>query len=180
MGYQDKEVLEELYVEKGLSTTEVGEQFEVSSETVRRWLIKHGIELDDVGPQTDNPWNDPDTLRDLYHSKGLSGHEIADRLGCDPVTVYNNMDELGVTRKRHNKSRRLRTGTGGYEVIRTTVNKDVKVVRLHRLAAVAWFGYSEVLDNDVHHKNECTFDNRECNLEVMSRGEHTAHHNRKG
>lgn len=33
------------------------------------------------------PWRDADLLERLYHGEGLSGYEIADRLGCDQTTV---------------------------------------------------------------------------------------------
>jgi hypothetical protein len=47
---------------------------------------------------------------------------------------------------------------------------------VHRLAAVAWFGYDEVAENKVHHQNGVKWDNREENLAVMSDSDHKSHH----
>jgi len=51
---------------------------------------------------------------------------------------------------------------------------------VHRLAAVAWFGFDAVKNKHVHHKNGIPWDNRECNLEPISPEEHnTIHHKGK-
>jgi len=42
--YRDKETLEELYVEKGMSFTEVAEELGCAVATVQRWMDKHGIQ----------------------------------------------------------------------------------------------------------------------------------------
>lgn len=39
-------------------------------------------------------------------------------------------------------------------------------VYIHRLAAVAWFGFEAVKDNRVYHKNRIRWDTREDNLSV--------------
>jgi hypothetical protein len=42
--YRDKETLQELYIEKGLSTFEIAEKFGCHQTTVSRWLSRHDIE----------------------------------------------------------------------------------------------------------------------------------------
>ena len=50
------------------------------------------------------------------------------------------------------------------------------IVRVHRLAAVAWFGFDAVADKHVHHKNGLSWDNREDNLELLTPTEHAETH----
>lgn len=51
--YRDEDVLRELYVERGLSTTQVAERLDCSYQTVNNWLRKCGIELSEAG----SPWD---------------------------------------------------------------------------------------------------------------------------
>lgn len=72
-----------------------------------------------------------------------------------------------------------RTNSKGYDVWSdNTGDGSADRVRVHRLVAVAKFGFEEVADNHVHHKNKCTWDNRPENLELMSPGDHMRHHNK--
>lgn len=41
--YQDKQVLEHLYHEEGLSTTQIAEKFGVTQPTIYNWIDRHGI-----------------------------------------------------------------------------------------------------------------------------------------
>lgn len=47
---------------------------------------------------------------------------------------------------------------------------------LHRLIAVAEFGFDEVLNKEVHHKNGVPWDNRPSNLELLTTSEHARLH----
>jgi len=51
-----------------------------------------------------------------------------------------------------------------------------KGVLVHRLLAVAEYGYENVCDNVIHHKNGIRWDNRPDNIEVMTRSEHSKLH----
>jgi hypothetical protein len=50
------------------------------------------------------------------------------------------------------------------------------MVKIHRLAAVAWFGYEAVVGKDVHHVSGIPWDNREDNLEPLDPSEHRRRH----
>lgn len=80
-----------------------------------------------------------------------------------------------------------RTDYEGYETWRwqyrdCTGCKKENAVRVHRLAAVAWFGYEAVAGDNtvVHHKNGIPWDNQESNLVPMGRVEHSCLHNPPG
>jgi hypothetical protein len=79
-----------------------------------------------------------------------------------------------------------RTDHEGYERWRHQYRDDdgekcEDVVAVHRLAAVAWYGF-DVLDGDsvVHHESGIPWDNRESNVSVMDRSEHSILHNTEG
>lgn len=63
--------------------------------------------------------------------------------------------------------------TGKYSV------DDNASVYVHRLLAVAKYGFSDVADRVVHHKNTVPWDNRPDNIEVMTQSDHASQHNTK-
>jgi hypothetical protein len=63
-----------------------------------------------------------------------------------------------------------------YEVV-TVFDGDVKhQVRIHRLQAVAYYGISEVIEKDVHHRSEHGLDNRPENLVCLDKSDHASEH----
>jgi len=75
-----------------------------------------------------------------------------------------------------------RTNHNGYETWRHQFRneegeKREQTVSIHRLCAVAWFGFSAVDQNTVvHHKSNIPWDNREDNIEPMDRETHSNMH----
>lgn len=133
-----------------------------------------------------DPWKCPETLRTLYHEKGLRIREIAERLGTTHGNVWYYMDKYGIDREDHKEriaeTRRsepapFRTNDSGYEIWRTRVGGDLRSVRVHRLLAVLEYGFDAVKDKDVHHKNSIPWLNTADNIEVMGHGEHSRQHN---
>ena len=126
-------------------------------------------------------YKDPDVLERLYYDEGLSTREIGEKAGVTHSTVQYHMEKHGVDRKDRIEATREKrlvdtaafyTDTsGGYE-------KWVgdKSVRVHRLLAVAKYGFDAVCGSDVHHINGVPWDNRPENLSLMGHGEHTTHH----
>lgn len=47
---------------------------------------------------------------------------------------------------------------------------------IHRLIAVAEYGYDTVVDNEIHHESGVGWDNRPSNIRPIEPGEHTALH----
>lgn len=139
----------------------------------------------------EQPWKNKETLERLYHGEGLDQAEIADKLGCDRTTIIKWMDEFDIETDwigdptkpvGHGFRKRPNRGVGNeYELIRTNVDGEQCVIRLHRLIAVA-HGILDPEDMfnpeiDVHHKSRHGLDNRPGNLEALEHGDHTLHHN---
>jgi len=138
------------------------------------------------------PYQDPQKLRELYHEEELTTREIADRLGCNNSTITRYLNKYDIqTRenwkagveaaKRANrvervKLRQLPTGYmywGSTEWTPDNEKRTSFIVYVHRLLAVAEYGFDAVADKDVHHKNGVKWDNRPDNIEVLDKAEHT-------
>jgi len=135
---------------------------------------------------TSRPWRDAETVRRLYHVEGLSQEDIADRLGCAQRTVSAWMERHGIDTderawKRGGDARRVErahfyTRPDGYEHWTTRVGGRTEAVTVHRLTAVAEYGFDTVADRVVHHINHIPFDNRPENLQVLDDKVHKEGH----
>lgn len=67
----------------------------------------------------------------------------------------------------------------GYLTVQTTHRGERLRARLHRLLAVAEYGFDAVVDRHVHHRNGFEMDNRPSNIRVMDPSDHKSHHTRK-
>jgi len=107
----EKETLEELYVEEGLTDKEIGERLGFVSAVVTNWRDRHGIEaralwagtnpipLDQAGEE--HKYRDGDLLRKLYHDKEMSLKEIAEHTDSTTSNVWYWFDRHGIeTRER--------------------------------------------------------------------------------
>ena len=128
---------------------------------------------------------DAETLRHLYHDKDLTTYEIADRSEVSPTQIRYSMDKHNIEREDPSESGRpevdyvhYKTDIRGYEVWRVYRPETQKTITfpVHRLVAIAEYGVEAVAGNDIHHKNEITWDNRPENLEPLPRGEHLKLH----
>jgi hypothetical protein len=132
-------------------------------------------------------YKDPDVLKRLHYEDEMTYSEMADELDCAKITVqrYMNKHDLGRGKgtgwipNHHNR------GTGDvhfdmrnwrYPRIRHSYNGEQVSFKVHRLVAVAEYGYDEVKDKIVHHRNNVSWDNRPDNLKVMTKAEHAKLH----
>jgi len=69
------------------------------------------------------------------------------------------------------------TGSNDYMYFRGVRNSDY--VPIHRLVAVAEYGFDAVVDKEIHHKNGMPWDNRPENLEPLSKEEHRRKESRR-
>jgi len=144
---------------------------------------------------TDKPYKNSDLLERLYIGKRLTTREIAERLGCTNGTISRWLNNHGIeTRenwtagveaaKRANRVERvkLRSLPSGYEYWASQEwrsgedTRTNEIVYVHRLLAVAEYGFEAVVDNDVHHENGVKWDNRPDNIAVVDPAEHGRHH----
>ena len=129
------------------------------------------------------PWEDKTTMEYLYVTKRMSAAEVADVLPCNEGHVKRWLRRHGIERT-HSEGAKLRglkqhphhRWHNGYEQVVTTNDGEQVGVQIHRLVAVAEYGFDAVEGNVIHHKNEIKWDNRPCNIEPMSRKQHQQKH----
>jgi len=109
-----------------------------------------------------------DVLRRLWCDRRLTQEEIAERLHTSERTVREWISHHGIERTEHLQTKWV----NGYHVLRHKDGKANRKVRLHRLVAVAEYGFDAVKDMDVHHLNGIRWDNRPCNLELLEPEKH--------
>jgi len=117
-------------------------------------------------------------LREMYWEKGMSLPEIGDDFGIDQATVHYWMEKHNIERRKSWDKRppSVNTTSDGYQYTASECSGETDQVLIHRLVAVAEWGFDVVCDKDVHHINGVKWDNRAANLEIMSRSEHMEHH----
>jgi hypothetical protein len=124
-------------------------------------------------------YGDPTVLRELYWERELSLAEIGNRADVSAPTIRYWMKKYGIPRREPNteKPPYLRETKGGYLRIHTSdTNGGLDRVYVHRLVAVAEYGFEAVRDNHVHHESGHGLDNRPDNLVPLSPAEHAAEH----
>lgn len=141
---------------------------------------------------TEKPYRDPDLLRRLYWEEEMDTRDLADEFGCSGSTVRNWMERHDIPR-RTAMEWELLNDPNGHEPLYTDRRGRVGWwgtdgrVFVHRLLAVALYGYDEVCDMQVHHGVEsgnlpavqCSWANWPGNLELVSGETHLAKHHTK-
>lgn len=182
--YQDEDWLREQYTEKGRLYREIAEECGVDQTTINRWLRRFDIPCDRGGGYRTTEsmkYRDRDWLHEKYHGEKLSQQEIADECGSrrGTILVWLNRHDIE-TRDRTDwlylTPAHFRTGDEGYERWESTLNGEKDHVAVHRLLAVAEYGFEAVQGKVVHHKNGVPWDNRPPNIMLMDRSEHLRRH----
>ena len=114
------------------------------------------------------PWQDEQTLRLLHQKYGMTGSQIADVLGCSTPTACRWLNRFNIFTPVSYST----TADKGYEKWREAGN----TVYVHRLLAVAEYGFDTVCGNVVHHKSGIPWDNRADNIEVLPQRDHHGEH----
>jgi len=191
-----EEQLREWYEEQYLTVDEVAEKCGVSRQTVYDYMDDYGIERRsskesrairgtgtnqfEHGPHREKEW-----LEQKYWGEKMSQEEMAEEAGVTVATIVRQMQKNGVDSRENYVSRVLRDpGAGfvhadanGYETVKHSVDDHTYNYRIHRLLAIAKYGYDEVEDKVVHHKNGIPWDNRHDNIKLFdSQSEHARHH----
>jgi predicted transcriptional regulator len=175
--WRDESLLRVLYHEQDMTQEEIAAELGCGGGTVNRWVHNHDLEVSDIG-STNTQIRDVD-LHELYWDEGMSQKEIAAMCDCSVALVSKKMTEQDVPTKSSTNGMPLcyTRKQGGHEYITTGGCGDD--VQLHRLLAVAEYGYEPVKDNHVHHINGIPWDNRPANIDVVAPGEHTTIHNKQ-
>lgn len=185
--WKDEETLRQLYFEDRLTTAEIGDRLGCSGVTVQRWMDKLDLERRKRGTYDrgrGEPWQDEETLRNLYLEQDMSQSEVAEELGCTAKTICDWMRKYNIpitdARGQGDLSAsdtpapftHVSDGTNVYEMWALANGNH----RVHRLLAVAEYGFDALDGMHVHHKNGISWDNRPDNLEVLTPKEHRLTH----
>lgn len=139
----------------------------------------------DAFEDEETPYRDKGTLRRLYHDEGMSQSEIADELGCGIASVSRWMNKHNIKARTYaetTKSRARRipahyhTNNRGREVWVDNTGGEYNIVLVHRLLAVAEYGFEAVADNHIHHKKNIPWLNTPDNIVPKDPGEHLRDH----
>ena len=137
-------------------------------------------------PDSEGPsYRDQEWLREQYIDQNQSSCEIAEEAGCSANTILKWLRRFDIERRSHSEAARVqhlddlpspRINEYGYEIVKTYHDNDRFQVAIHRLVAVAEYGFNAVSDKLVHHVNHIPWDNRPENLELMSQTDHSEYH----
>jgi len=181
--YQDPILLGALYHGQNMSQRQVAEELGCCRHTVINWMEKHEIKSrEQTGPDRNEPYKDEETLRRLYHEEGLTTYEIAEKFDVIGATIAQWLNKLDIEHPGPDEAKRTvgchyRTRKSqGYTHASAGTSEYTDSIPIHRLLAVAEYGYDAVKEKVVHHKNHLRWDNRPDNIELLTAEEHGSHH----
>lgn len=131
----------------------------------------------------EKPYQSEELLRKLYHDERKSMLEISKILDCGQSTISEYFQKFEIETRSLSQQQSISHGYdpghvtlwqhhGGYMVWK---NGD-KGIAVHRLLAIAEYGFDAVDGNQVHHKNGIPWDNRHENVEPVTTEEHGKKH----
>jgi len=125
----------------------------------------------------EEPWKDESRLRSLYFGGGCSMQEVADHFDVSARTIQYWMDKFEIDRR--SASQTLRRGPAtysvngdGYPTWQSSYDGRNDQVYIHRLLAVAEYGFDAVCGSAIHHRNGLKWDNRPSNIELLDQTDH--------
>ncbi|MDL5361311.1 hypothetical protein [Halalkalicoccus sp. NIPERK01] len=139
------------------------------------------------------PWRNEIVLNHLYNCEGHSLESVGDIVGCGETCVLKWMDRNGIARRDMSEAAKIRFSDEpvpfrihdkGYEVWDEGYDGNSPTIYVHRLAAVAWYGFEEVCSSQIHHQSEVPWLNidgndwSELGIVPLSRAEHKKEHYR--
>jgi len=132
------------------------------------------------------PWREKENLVREYVEKGRSSYDIADEWGCDSKTVRNWLERFGIDRREAKDYNRNEYATfteheQGYEMWKDWYGESRgSMVLVHRLLAVAEYGFDEVKGMHVHHQKPIPWLNTPGNITLKTPSDHAKEHYENG
>lgn len=128
--------------------------------------------------ESDNPHHQVDILAYLYWIEDHKQKEIADRYGYSTSCISRHMSDCeiptGPDPTKHTAS--IAVYENGHWKCHSLYKDTYEYTYLHRLLAVAEYGFDSVIDKEVHHETGCGLDNRPDAITLMNQDEHSSLH----
>jgi len=110
MSYKDKETLQTMYWDHGMSSKEIANEFGVTSPTILSWMDKLGVEKRDatyISEQSEAPpqVKDEEWMYEKYIEQGYSVNKIATIAGTTKTTANRWLDNHGIKKRDRSKTR---------------------------------------------------------------------------
>jgi hypothetical protein len=157
-----------------------------TDDPVKLRRSREDTEADDNREFAEKAYRDPKVLRKLYYDEKRSTVEMADLLDCSQSSITTWMNKYGLERRSGSEAIQMAFGTEnevplhkhhkGPMMWRYHYKDEKADVMVHRLLAVAKYGFDALEGKVVHHKNEIPWDNRPDNITLMEPREHRSHH----
>jgi len=180
--YKDAEYLEREYWENEKSLNQIGEECDTGGVVILQWMERFDILRRTPDQEKGTAWKDGEALRELYWDEGLTLEEIGDKLDCHAGTVGEWMERFDIPREKTpmEKPAYYDIDRDGYGRWKSKHNQITYSLKVHQLLAVAEGAdpYKVFSGNEynVHHKNGVPWDNRPCNIELLTKSEHSRRH----
>lgn len=182
--YKQEGWLRENYIYKERSADELAEEVGVANTTILRWLDEHDIprrpsasEIPEDARYTDSEW-----LYDKYWEEGLSMSDIGEIEGVNSSTIGTWLHRHDIEVRDEGRPKKPYAtrymSTSGYISWRSyhRERESEEHVAVHRLLAVAEYGFEALRGKHVHHINGVKWDNRPANIELRDPEEHVRFH----
>lgn len=188
--WKDKDLMFRLYHDEDYTYAELADRFGCGESTVSSWMMKHRAdkirERLDVEIPDEHPHRDEDLMKKLYVDEQLSTIKISAVLGCSTGAVNEWLGRHGIETRSAGEAIAISKPdpkdvyfythrSKGYEMVKA----EDHPVAVHRLQAVAYYGFDALEGKVVHHRREVPWLNTEDNLELMTKAQHHDHHKAK-
>lgn len=184
--FNDEQWLREQYLDEERSIYDIAEDQEVSSDVIHNRLDEYGIERRGRSESLrihhgEEDYHNQGFLHQKYIEEEMSIPEIAELCDASIRTIERHLVRNNIPRRSisdaltncHQQNGSVPfTAAGRYNYWQHTYEREYRSVAVHRLVAVAEYGFDEVVGKDVHHKNRIPWDNRPENIELLTKEEH--------